>query len=361
MLSARDAEQEAPLANPVANPVANHLADDADALPRHLSRYIFEASWLHQIPLLALTIAAFLLEVVPLELQRRIVDDAVKNRQYRAIVLLCAIYAAAILVQGALKLGMNLYRGWIGETAKRDLRQRVFASLPGVSADPVQAEVQGTAVSMIVAEVEPVGGFIGTSVSEPLLQVGVLATVLAYIVHIDRWMAAAALALFVPQFVFVPLMQRAMNRRTAARVRTLRLIGGGIITPHDHDEDGNAPDAERIDRVFQLNMGVLKIKFAMNFLMNVCSHLQIVAALLLGGWWVLNDQLEIGAVVAFISGMGRINDPWGDLVNYYREASLTLVKYRLVAAAVNGAPVPMPGGRPSPVEPSAAWREAALP
>ena len=36
---------------------------------------------------------------------------------------------------------------------------------------------------MIVAEVEPVGNFIGVSISEPLLQGGVLLSVLAYILH----------------------------------------------------------------------------------------------------------------------------------------------------------------------------------
>jgi ABC-type multidrug transport system fused ATPase/permease subunit len=71
----------------------------------------------------------------------------------------------------------------------------------------------------------------------------------------------------------------------------------------------------RIDRVLQLNIGIYKFKFSMNFLMNICSHLQVVAALLIGGWVVHTDQLEVGGVVAFISGAGRLNDPWGDLVN----------------------------------------------
>ena len=34
---------------------------------------------------------------------------------------------------------------------------------------------------MIVAGVEPIGGFVGASISEPLLQGGVLLSVLAYI------------------------------------------------------------------------------------------------------------------------------------------------------------------------------------
>jgi ABC-type bacteriocin/lantibiotic exporter with double-glycine peptidase domain len=82
-------------------------------------------------------------------------------------------------------------------------------------------------------------------------------------------------------------------------------------------------------------MGIYKLKFSMNFLMNLCSHLQVVAALLIGGWMVHTDQLEVDGVVAFISGAGRLNDPWGDPVNYFRDFSLTQVKYDLVADRVN--------------------------
>jgi ABC-type multidrug transport system fused ATPase/permease subunit len=299
-------------------------------LPQSLLRYILMASGLHQIPLAVLSIIVFLLEVVPLELQRRTVNDIVKHRPYVAIAFLCAAYAGTVLLQGTVKLALNIYRGWVGERVKRDLRQRIYEST-GASSALLSAETQGVAASMVVAEVEPIGGFIGGSLSEPLLQVGVLATVIAYIVHLDAWMGVVALALFVPQFVFVPLMQHAMNTRTGARVAVLRQIGADVIAPEACDH----ADAARIERVLSLNMQIFRFKFTMNFLMNACSHLQIVAALLLGGWWVLNGQLEIGGIVAFISAIGRLNDPWGDIVNSFREASLTKVRFRMVADVLN--------------------------
>lgn len=309
-------------------------ARDMRILPQHLYHYVFATSWQHQIPLLGLTAATFLLEVVPLELQRRLVNDMVKNRAYRAILLLCGLYLGAVLLQGGLKLAMNVYRGWIGENAKRDLRRRAYGVL-NRSAGGFEAEGEGTAVSMIVAEVEPIGSFVGSSVSEPLLGLGILASVFAYIIHLDARMAAAALALFVPQLIFVPLMQRAMNRRTGIRVWLLRQIGGGVISPHEAGGTVDLADAARIDRVLQLNIGILTIKFTMNFLMNLCSRMQTISALLIGGWLVLHDRIEIGGVVAFISGMQQLNDPWGDVVNYFREASLSHVKYGLLTTALD--------------------------
>src|SRR5205085_11722779 len=132
----------------------------------------------------------------------------------------------------------------------RDLRRRVCESTAAAGTAAPLPEAQGTAVAMIVAEVEPIGGFIGESVSEPLLQAGVLATVIAYIVHLDIWMAAAALALFLPQLVFVPLMQHAMNRRAGARVWLLRQIGAALIAGTPRQELSGGMDDGRIERVF---------------------------------------------------------------------------------------------------------------
>jgi ABC-type multidrug transport system fused ATPase/permease subunit len=303
-----------------------------DELPGSVFRYVLATSGPHQLLLLALTVSVFLLEIVPLELQRRIVNDLVKDRPYRWVITLCAVYAGVVLVQGGTKLVLNVYRAWVGERAIRDLRHRIHSVSEAPTTSSPAAEAQGIAVSMIVAEVEPIGGFIGESVSEPLLQGGILVSVLAYLIHIDPWMALGAFALFVPQFFFVPLMQAAVNWRAGARIRILRQLGIGVIDP----ANGHfRADDRRIDRVFSLDMGIFRLKFTMNFLMNLCSHLQIVSALLIGGWWVHIDRLEIGGVVAFISGISRLNDPWGDLVNYFRDLTVTQVKYRLLSNAVN--------------------------
>ena len=140
--------------------------------------------------------------------------------------------------------------------------------------------------------------------------------------------------LFLPQFVFVPLMQGAMNHRTRSRVQIIRQLSVGVIEGQNHDPGRDRNADERIQRVFELNMGFFKLKFAMNFLMNLSTQLQIISALLFGGWAVYQDQLEIGGVVAFISGIGKITDPWGDLVNYFRDASLNQVRYALVRDAL---------------------------
>jgi ABC-type multidrug transport system fused ATPase/permease subunit len=330
-----------------------------EELPGSVFRYALATSGVHQLLLLALTVSVSLLEIVPLELQRRIVDDLAKNRPFRWVITLCAVYAGVVLVQGGTKLGLNVYRGWVGERAVRDLRRRIHGVIETPAASSPAVEAQGIAVSMIVAEVEPIGGFVGSSVSEPLLQGGTLVSVFAYLIHLDPWMALGAFALFIPQFFFVPLMQAAVNWRAGARVQVLRRLGISVI---DQTDRRFHADEKRIDRAFDLDMGIFRLKFTMNFLMNLCTHLQIVSALLIGGWWVYTQRLEIGGVVAFISGISRLNDPWGDLVNYFRDININQVKYRLLANAVNELARDRPDRPQTAIHPAARdAMESALP
>lgn len=307
----------------------------APEFPAHLYRYVLATSGWHQLVLVALSVIVSLLEIVPLELQRRIINDLSKDRRFSFVVVLCAAYAGTALVQGGTKLVVNIYRSWIGERATRDLRRRVHLLVSSTSAASSTLEAEGVQASMIVAEVEGIGGFIGSAVSEPLLQGGILLSVLGYMIHVDFWMALTAFLLFVPQLIFVPLMQGAMNERVRARVQIIRLLSISVVEGTAGDAARDRDDDERIQHVFDLNMGFFKLKFSMNFLMNLSTQLQIVGALLVGGWAVYQNRLEIGGVVAFISGIGRITDPWGDLVNYFRDANLTQVRYALVRDAVN--------------------------
>lgn len=303
-------------------------------IPPNVFRYVLATGIWHQAAIIALTATVSLLEVVPLELQRRIVDDLVKNRHFWFVIVLCAVYTGTVLVQGSTKLAMNLYRAWIGERATRDLRRRVHMLVSSTLAASSTPEAEGIQASMIVSEVESIGGFVGGAISEPLLQGGILCSVVAYMIHVDIWMAAATFALFVPQFIFVPAMQKAMNRRVRARVRIVRQLSVSVVEAQEHDPARDRSDDRRIQRVFELNMGFFRLKFSMNFLMNLGTQLQIISALLIGGWAVYTERLEIGGVVAFISGIGRITDPWGDLVNYFRDANLTQVRYALVRDAL---------------------------
>jgi ABC-type multidrug transport system fused ATPase/permease subunit len=296
---------------------------ECPVLPQTMMGYVVRCSGRHQIVLALLSAGVFGLSTAPLELQRRIVNDAIKSGATRTILWLAAAYAGVALLEQALKLTLNIYRAWVSESAVRSLRKTLLDAGHGDSGET------GTHAAMVVAEAEPIGGFVGMAISEPLLQAGILATVIGYMTYLEPWTLVLCIGFLLPQVLFVPLMQRAINNRAGKRIRTIRRVGSDII-------ETGVPEEERIERVFRLNMSIYRIKFTMNLGMNLMYYFAVAIALGVGGLFVVEGRIDVGTVVAVVSGLGKLNDPWGDLVNWGRELSVDSVKYRLFADAVAG-------------------------
>lgn len=258
-------------------------------MPRTLFGYIWKTSARHQLALAALSIVVFLLSAAPLELQRRLINDAIARGATTTVVWLALAYLAVALAEGGVKLCLNVYRGWVSENAVRLLRKSVGALVTEASIAEDGATARGVGISMILSEAQPIGGFAGISFSEPLLQGGVLLTVFGYLAWLEPWMAVLSLAVFSPQLVFVPLLQAAINRRVAERIRTLRNVSGEIVGAAALA----AAQSGRIDHVFRLDMGIYKLKFSMNFLMNLMHHMGVAAALGVGGWLAVQGRIEV--------------------------------------------------------------------
>ena len=305
-------------------------------MPATLFGYIWQDSSRHQVGLCLLSIVVFLLSTAPLELQRRIVNDAIGKGAVDAILWLALAYAGVALAEGAIKLCLNVYRSWVSEHAVLQLRRRIGGFTANAIAAENRAMAEGVEISMILSEAEPIGGFVGISYSEPLLQGGVLLSVFGYLAWLEPWMALLSVAVFSPQLVFVPLMQRAINRRAGDRIRTLREVSGEIVGASGGDSATAASQDGHIGHVFALNMGIFKLKFTMNFLMNLLHHLGVATALGVGGWYAAQGRIEVGTVVAFVSGLAKVNDPWGDVVNWFREMTLVAMRYELVSEAMQG-------------------------
>ena len=307
---------------------------------KDLYRYIWKVSARDQVLLSLLAVSLFLIELVPLELQRRIVNGAVDGRGWEFVGTLCLVYVGVALLHGGLKLVMNVYRGSVSEAANKRLRLQMNPSATAAPASAAAPAEEGVKISMIVSEVESVGGFVGSSFSEPLLNGGMLLSIFGYMLFTQPWMALVALLIFCPQMLFIPLLQEAINRRTKRRIETMRALSVDIVD--EAAERGGVRTHEtfrqRIANVYRLNMQIFVRKYGMNFLMNLLHQVGIIGILAVGGWLVLQGKTEVGTIVAFISGLSRMNDPWNDLVDFFRNLTNTGLKFRMITAELEKQP-----------------------
>jgi ABC-type multidrug transport system fused ATPase/permease subunit len=174
-------------------------------MPKSLYAFIWQVSHRQQIWLALLTIVVALLTMVPLELQRRIVDEAIERADLSYVLALCGIYLVILLVQGGLKYLLNVHRGKLVEKTVLNLRETIFrhfAFHPERLDKPHQAGGaidKGAIVAMNAAEAEEVSGFVGDAFSFPLLHGGTALATLGYLFWIEPKIAIFAFLLYLPR------------------------------------------------------------------------------------------------------------------------------------------------------------------
>ena len=297
-------------------------------MPKSLFAYVLRVSGKQQVRLCLLTVLIFPLTLVPLELQRRIVDDAVAGADFDVLMWLGGLYFAVVLVQASLKYLRNIYLNRVAEGVSRILRLRI-AHPESFGTNPDE----GTKQAIISSEAENVGGFVAESISFPLLQVGIVVSVASYMLIVQPIIAVIAIGFLVPSVFVVTLTQPILNRLSKRKITVARELGECVVNNGDEKADEQTDPDGLIERIYQLRLRFANIKHAAKELNNLIGHMGPLSILMVGGWLVIQGQGEVGTIVAFISGYERMTGPARELLNYYRRLSMMHVQYRLVQEA----------------------------
>jgi ABC-type bacteriocin/lantibiotic exporter with double-glycine peptidase domain len=303
-------------------------------MPEGLYGYVMAVSRVQQLPLCLLTFLVFPLTLAPLELQRRIVNEAIGGRQLELLFWLGGIYLAVAVTQGALKYLRNVYLERVGQGVARRLRRRIAGS------QSIDAKMpEGTRRTLMAVEAEDVGGFVAESLAFPLLQAGIVLSIAGYMLIVDPVVAVVALGFFVPSIILVAVVQPRLNRLTGKKTRTQRWLGEVVLEDHRTDVESHALP-RRIDRLIEhlygLKIRIARLKYLTKVVTNLLGHLGPLSILVIGGWLVIRGDSTLGTIVAFVSGYDKMTEPARELLNFYRRLSMMRVQYGLVRDAANG-------------------------
>lgn len=256
------------------------------------------------------------------------VDNAIEVADLRLLLLLGSLYLFVLLVHGGLKYLRNIYMERTAEGVARVMRRRI------VQKGAIGAETQeGTEQAIISSEAEKLGGFVAESVAFPLLQVGIIVSVAAYMLFVQPIVAAVALVFLVPSVIVTSLIQPILNKMSEKKIKTARDLGDRVLTI-GKDTDPEDTDAYPLtDRIYRLRLRFAYFKHAMKALNNFFAALGPLSVLAVGGWLTIRGETHVGTIVAFISGYERMTDPVRELINFYRQLSVMRVQYSLVYQA----------------------------
>ena len=317
------------------------IARTGDSKPvGNIYQFVWRMSGRHQIYISLVALAVASISVAPIELQRRIINGAIEQDDLTLLLVLGGIYLGVILLRRVLKFLLAMYQGWLSESAVRYCRETMTEIALSEDGDleqvkerkslPVKVEGKGTVeeeadgqvVSVIRSEIDQVGQFVGTGISDPVASIAKLLFGIGYMLYVEPLVTLIALAFFVPQILAVPLLQKVLNRLIRKRTDLLRDLSDALVQEKKGEADDWKSYNDRLDAIFKNRMGSVFFKQLIKALVNILNSLAPLSVLVFGGYMVINDQTSIGIIVAFMSGFERLADPTRALVDYYRLASI---------------------------------------
>jgi ABC-type multidrug transport system fused ATPase/permease subunit len=310
---------------------------------RELYAYVWRSSASQQIVLIILAIIAAVLATAPLELQRHIINTLAGHEKVENLAWLCGGYLIAALSIGGLKYIVNIRSAGLGEYMIRSLREAVLRSVspsinPEATPDETKRDKSGALVTTISSQAEAVGKFVGDCISTPIVQAGTLLSVLSYMLYTEPRLGVVVLLIAVPQLLVVPMTQRHLNVYVRERAHTLVRAGDLMVDPALRSGSSAGSLVSEIGKAFETiylaRLHVFKLKFGVKFLISALQSLAVFVLLFAGGVLVLNGKTEIGIVVAFISGLDRVLEPWREMIAFVRSTSAARVQYDLIESTL---------------------------
>jgi len=324
---------------------------------RSLFSWILHRYWPLQLLLLLVIAASIFFRVVPLELQKRIINIAIALKDAERLLLYCGLYLGAMILFSSLKYAINMLQGYIGQKILVGMRDELYQHILRLPLQFFRETQPGTVMTSLMGELGAVGGFLGHALAVPVTSVLTLLTFTGYMFYLDPKLALISLAIYPIEVILIPILQKKFNRLNATRVDESRSMSNVINEAISgvHEIQGNASYRLETDkfsiysnRLFSLAKQMFFYKFGIKFLNNLFQDMGPFLLFLVGGYLTIQGQLTLGALVAFLSAFEKIYDPVKEMIAYYEEYQDALVRYRCVMERFDVEPEYelMPTGRP---------------
>ncbi len=327
-------------------------------MEKTIYRYVVKYSLPQQILLTLIAFASFPFLYAFYELPKMIVNDVIQAKdgdypveffgtsfnQIEFLFFLCGGFLALVVVNQSFKYVINVYSGQTGERMLRRLRYDLYRRVLRFPLPHFRKISPGEIITMITAEVEPLGGFIADAFKLPIFQGGYLIVILTFLM-IQNWvMAVAAIALYPLQFYIIPKLQRRVNEFGKERVRLVRRLSDRISETVSGIEEVHANDASayekagfshRLGQIYEVRLRIFIWKFIIKFLNNSINQLGPFCFYAIGGYLVIGGDLQIGTLMAAIAAHKDLAAPWKELLNFYQRREDARIKYDQVTQQFN--------------------------
>ena len=259
--------------------------------------------------------------------------------RWNSLVALSLTFLVLVIINGLFKFYINLYKGRLGERMLRRLRFELIERVLRFPLPHFKRVKQSEVASMVKDEVEPIGGFVGEAFITPVFLGGQAITAMAFIMLQSFWLGLIAGGIVLVQALLIPRLRRRLIELGRQRQLTARQLSGkvgelvdGIVAVHANDTSNfeRADISSRLGHIFSIRYELFQRKFFVKFLNNFLAQVTPFVFYLLGGYFALTGQVDIGQLVAVIAAYKDLPAPIKDLINWDQQRLDVQVKYTQV-------------------------------
>jgi putative ABC transport system ATP-binding protein len=314
-------------------------------------KFIYAHSRKQQLFITILTLLSFPFLYYSLELPKTIINRAIQGTEFpqtalgfqfdqiEYLLFLSAIFLVLVLINGAFKYYINVYKGRLGERLLRRLRYQLYERMLHFPLRFFSRVPPGQVIPIITSEVEPLGGFVGECFATPIFQGGTLLTILFFMAMQDPILGLAAIALYPAQAFLIPRLQRRVNQLSKERIRLVRTLADRIgetalgleeIQAHAATKYLLAKFSAQLATNYDIRFRIYVLKFLVKFLNNFFAQLTPFFFYAIGGYFVITQRLTAGALVAILAAYKDLAAPWRELLDFYQQKEDARIKYEQV-------------------------------
>jgi ABC-type multidrug transport system fused ATPase/permease subunit len=294
---------------------------------RSLFSWVFDGNLRWQFLLLAIIAVAVFTRVLPLEMQKRIVNQAISLRKVDLLLTYCAYYLAAVVLSSACKFLINVLETHIAQQSLARMRIALYDHIITLPLSFFRNTQPGTVVNAIVNELAVPSNFVGSAISTPVSNLLTLLAFAGYLLWLNPLLAVVSLSAYPAAMIVLPFLQKRANVANQQRVDLSRTFSGRIAESISgiHEIHGNGAyriEASKFDRLVEQLRKIRVVwslyRFAVKSTNNLFTSLGPFVVFVLGGYLTIKGQLELGSLVAFLSAQEKLYDPWRELIEFYQ-------------------------------------------
>jgi ABC-type multidrug transport system fused ATPase/permease subunit len=300
---------------------------ETPVVKRSIFSWVFPGNLKLQVMLLLIIIIMVFARVLPLELQKRIVNEAINLRSIDLLFLYCGIYLAAVIFFSGLKYLTTILQTLIAQRTTARMRKELYHHILTLPLNYFRNTQPGFVVNALSAELTLPGNFVGMSVATPVTNVLTLLAFAGMLFWMNPLLAAVSLSIYPIVLFLIPLLQKGVNRSNIRRVNTARKFSSRIAESISgiHEIHGNGAYRienqkydKLVDKLLKIRIVWSLFRFGVKAVNNFFTGLGPFLVFILGGYLTIKGQLDLGALVAFISAQEKLYDPWKELIEFYQ-------------------------------------------